>query len=92
MDKPLIAGTGPVKVTLEKDGNYAWCACGRSDKQPFCDGSHRGTTMKKVKFFPEESAEKWLCMCKRTQTPPFCDGSHSFLTDEERASIDGSKS
>ena|SRR3989338_8841464 len=21
-------------------GSYAWCACGESEKQPYCDGSH----------------------------------------------------
>ncbi|MBT6096732.1 MAG: glutamate synthase [Rhodospirillaceae bacterium] len=85
MDKPLIAAEKPEKVSLEKGGDYAWCACGRSGKQPFCDGSHRGTTFSPVKFSPDESAEKFLCMCKRTKTPPYCDGSHAKLTDEERA-------
>lgn len=85
MDKPLIAADKPQKVTLEKGGDYAWCACGRSSKQPFCDGSHRGSTFSPVKFSPDESAEKYLCMCKRTKNPPFCDGSHAKLTDEERA-------
>ena len=27
---------------------YAWCACGDSSNQPFCDGSH----MKREKFSP----------------------------------------
>ena len=32
----------PAEVELEP-GNYAWCSCGRSANQPFCDGSHKGT-------------------------------------------------
>ncbi|MCA1760054.1 MAG: CDGSH iron-sulfur domain-containing protein [Bacteroidales bacterium] len=34
-------------VTLET-GTYHWCACGRSNNQPFCDGSHQGTAGKRI--------------------------------------------
>ena len=30
----------PYKVKVEKGKTYSWCACGLSQKQPFCDGSH----------------------------------------------------
>ncbi len=26
-------------------GTYAWCACGLTKKQPFCDGAHAGTIL-----------------------------------------------
>lgn len=70
------AGTSPVKVQLEAGQTYAWCACGRSGDQPFCDGSHQGTGIDPVVFTAEESSEVWLCMCKQTVAPPLCDGSH----------------
>ena len=78
-DTPKIAGTAPTKVTLEAGKNYAWCACGRSEEQPFCDGSHKPTSFKPHVFTAEESGEVWLCMCKRTGEVPFCDGSHKEL-------------
>lgn len=70
------AGDEPVKVTLKAGQTYAWCACGRSATQPFCDGSHQGTGLDPVVFTAEEDSEVWLCMCKQTKGPPLCDGSH----------------
>ena len=43
MTKGQKAGDGPIAVEVEKDKSYYWCACGLSKKQPFCDGSHKGT-------------------------------------------------
>ena len=40
---PLIAQKGPYMVAVEAGKSYWWCACGRSQRQPFCDGSHKGT-------------------------------------------------
>ncbi|MFL3656846.1 MAG: CDGSH iron-sulfur domain-containing protein [Opitutales bacterium] len=37
------AGDRPTKVDLEADETYAYCACGQSANQPFCDGAHRGS-------------------------------------------------
>lgn len=70
------AGDEPLKVTLTAGQTYAWCACGRSTSQPFCDGSHQGTGIDPVVFTAEEDSEVWLCMCKQTGGPPLCDGSH----------------
>jgi CDGSH-type Zn-finger protein len=70
------AGNAPVKVNLKAGQAYAWCACGRSASQPFCDGSHQGTGLDPVVFTAEKDDEVWLCMCKHTTTPPLCDGSH----------------
>ncbi|WP_415906703.1 CDGSH iron-sulfur domain-containing protein [Neptuniibacter sp. QD72_48] len=70
------ADDAPVKIHLDAGQTYAWCACGRSGDQPFCDGSHQGTGIDPVVFEAEEDGEVWLCMCKQTKTPPLCDGSH----------------
>ena len=40
--EPTIAQKSPY-VREMAPGNYAWCACGLSKNQPFCDGSHKGT-------------------------------------------------
>ena len=42
MAEPVIAQKASYPVDLTP-GDYWWCACGQSKKQPFCDGSHKGT-------------------------------------------------
>ena len=78
MSKPHIADRMPMVLNLEP-GTYWWCACGRSENQPYCDGSHRGTGLAPVRVEITEPARKALCTCKHTQEQPFCDGSHSQL-------------
>ena len=69
----------PIGLDLEADKNYAWCACGKSNKQPFCDGSHKGSGFVPKIFTAEESKTAYLCNCKHTENPGFCDGSHNNL-------------
>ena len=83
MTTPKVAARKPIQVDLKKDQQYYWCACGRSQSQPFCDGSHRGTGIEPLAFTAEQSGESFLCMCKHTKSPPFCDGSHNQLDDLE---------
>jgi CDGSH iron-sulfur domain-containing protein 3 len=40
MSEAVVAQQGPFAVELRAGRTYAWCACGRSARQPFCDGSH----------------------------------------------------
>ena len=76
MSEPVIAQKAPYGVELEP-GTYWWCSCGRSQNQPFCDGSHQGTDFSPVKFELTEARKVWLCGCKKTADAPFCDGTHS---------------
>lgn len=78
MAEPHVAHRGPAQLTLEP-GTYLWCSCGLSEKQPFCDGHHKGTEFRPLKFAIAERQEVWLCQCKHTKTPPFCDGTHETL-------------
>ena len=78
MGNLVTARKSPFKVKVEKGKTYSWCACGLSQAQPFCDGSHRKEgKFKSLKYSSEESKDMYFCGCKMTKNPPFCDGSHS---------------
>jgi CDGSH-type Zn-finger protein len=78
MDQPQISQKSPYVVEVQP-GTYAWCACGRSAKQPYCDGSHGGTSFRPVIEKIDETKTVAWCGCKHTKGAPFCDGSHSGL-------------
>ena len=75
MDKPVKAANSPYVVSVEAGKSYFWCACGRSKKQPFCDGAHAGTGITPFKYVAKESKMVDFCGCKQTKTPPLCDKS-----------------
>ena len=77
--KPVVAQAAPFAVEVEAGRSYFWCACGRSSRQPFCDGSHKGTGLEPVKWQAEESRRVWFCGCKHSAGAPLCDGSHKTL-------------
>ena len=77
-DEVVIAKASPVSLELEP-GTYQWCSCGRSQNQPFCDGSHASTKMKPLAFEITRAERVSICQCKHSKTPPYCDGSHRKL-------------
>jgi len=79
MDLPKVAAKVPSAVELEAGKTYAWCTCGLSENQPFCNGAHKGTEFAPKVFVAEESKTAYLCQCKATGNPGFCDGSHKQL-------------
>lgn len=83
MDKnkqPVVAGKMPIAVELEAGKTYAWCSCGLSASQPWCDGKHRAeSNFAPVVFKAEETKTAYACNCKHSATPQFCDGSHAKL-------------
>lgn len=80
MSTPVVARPKPCLVTVKAGRTYFWCACGRSAKQPFCDGSHKGTGIEPLQFTAGPADEELLfCGCKQTRKAPFCDGAHTNL-------------
>lgn len=60
-------------------GRYAWCTCGRSAAQPFCDGSHKDTKFRPRMVEIKGKKRVAWCGCKHSKNKPFCDGSHKTL-------------
>lgn len=78
-DAPIIAQKAPYPVEVEAGKSYFWCACGKSAKQPFCDGSHKGTEFAPVKHTAEKDGKAFFCGCKHSSNGCLCDGTHSKL-------------
>lgn len=74
--EPAIPADNKPVCKNEKAGRKFWCACGRSAKHPYCDGSHKGTGIRPLRVLLEEDQNVCWCACKQTKTPPYCDGSH----------------
>jgi CDGSH-type Zn-finger protein len=87
--QPHVAASFPVEVKLVAGKTYAWCTCGLSETQPFCDGKHKSLAFEKdgetilpfksMKYVAEKDETLWWCQCKQTKNPPFCDGSHKQI-------------
>ena len=79
MADPIVAQEVPYMFEVEAGRNYLWCACGRSKKQPICDGSHSGTGITPIIYEAEASKKVLFCGCKASRKKPICDGSHNRL-------------
>ncbi len=79
MSEPVIPQKFPYPVTVEAGKSYWWCACGKSQTQPFCDGSHAGGDIGPVEFKAETSEAVYFCGCKHSKKAPLCDGTHFKL-------------
>ena len=78
-DEVVVAQKAPYAAEVEEGKTYYWCACGRSKNQPFCDGSHQGTSFSPLAYTAEKTGTVYFCGCKKTGNTPLCDGTHSKL-------------
>lgn len=79
MTERVVAAKSPMGVDVEAGRTYWWCRCGRSARQPFCDGSHKGSDIAPLKYDAAQDGKVWFCCCKQTASEPLCDGSHKRL-------------
>lgn len=76
---PKSSQNAPYPIDVKEGKIYAWCTCGLSEKQPFCDGAHKGTEFKSLKYKATSTKTLYFCGCKKSGDKPFCDGSHLSL-------------
>ena len=79
MAAPVIANHIGYCLEVKAGKRYLWCSCGRSAKQPFCDGSHKDTGFTPIMYEADKSGTVWFCGCKATKSRPLCDGTHQTL-------------
>ncbi len=79
MSEAVIAQKSPYPVEVEEGKTYYWCSCGKSAKQPFCDGAHKGSNFAPVAYKAEKTGTAYFCGCKHSGNGALCDGAHSAL-------------
>ena len=79
MSDPVITQKSPMPVEVEAGKTYYWCTCGKSSKQPLCDGSHKGSEYAPKPWTAPETKTAYFCACRHTKNAPLCDGSHKAL-------------
>ena len=73
MTKAPRAGDNPIGVDVVEGKSYFWCTCGKSLKQPFCDGAHIDTDNQPYMYKAEETKEIYFCGGKESKNSPFYD-------------------
>ena len=71
MSDPVIAQKSPYPVEVVEGKKYFWCSCGKSARQPFCDGSHEGTDFYR-KPIPHPRPELCISVDANTQKAHRC--------------------
>jgi len=77
-DKPICVQKKPYVLDM-KPGTYSFCTCGRSEKDPFCDGKHANTYFKPEIVKIEKDQKFYWCGCKDSDKGAKCDGAHRDL-------------
>ncbi len=75
----MTTSNKPIAVDVQGGKTYMWCSCGQSKKQPWCDGSHKGSDKLPLAYEATETKTVYLCGCKKSGHAPLCDGTHQVL-------------
>jgi CDGSH-type Zn-finger protein len=78
VSEPHVAQKGPYIVD-EKARRVAWCQCGLSASQPYCDGAHKTTEFRPIIIDLTEDKKVAWCGCKHSRNKPYCDGTHKTI-------------
>ena len=65
MKKGIRAGETPIGVDVVEGKSYYWCTCGKSSKQPFCDGSHTGSEFGPLTYKAEQSKKVFFVLANK---------------------------
>ncbi|MCZ6556907.1 MAG: CDGSH iron-sulfur domain-containing protein [SAR324 cluster bacterium] len=76
--RPQLPRKGRILSTKPRARNSG-SQCGLSKKQPYCDGSHKGTEFRPIIVDITESKTVLWCGCKQSGRKPYCDGTHSRI-------------
>jgi CDGSH-type Zn-finger protein len=79
MSRPVVTQKAPFPIEVEAGKSYYWCSCGQSAKQPFCDGSYKGSEHTPTPYTAEKSGTVYFCGCRHSAKGALCDGSHQKL-------------
>ena len=80
MNTPYSPQNKPYSFPVESGKEYLVCMCGKSFKQPLCDGNHTGSGIGPRTFIATESGNVSFCGCKYSlDKTGKCDGTHSSL-------------
>ena len=77
--QPDCPQKAPYPVDVEEGKAYFWCACGKSSRQPFCDGSHKDSGFEPIRWQADKTRRVFFCGCKQAGSAPLCDGTHNKL-------------
>ena len=61
------AGNSPIGLDVLEGKTYYWCSCGKSSKQPLCDGSHKGTDFRPISFKADQSKKMFFLHVQANQ-------------------------
>ena len=78
----LLAGIWKQISVIVQHTQGFYCTCGKSERQPWCDGSHRGTEWKPYRFkYEGEAKVRGICGCKMNldSSGAICDSAHKYI-------------